>query len=94
MEVEMKNPTTFLHKGYEAICGAMPLQAGGFAATLVVAKEHGAHRDEITIPLVHAPTFATAADAITHAIGKTASTGSTTTADIRRPSAAVRFIGR
>jgi len=93
MEVEMKNPTTFLHKGYEAICGAMPLQAGGFAATLVVAKEHGAHRDEITIPLVHAPTFATAADAITHAIGN-GQHWVDKTADIRRPSAAVRFIGR
>jgi len=65
----MKNPTTFLHKGYEVTCGAQELQGGGFSATLVVARDEGSGRIETTIPLVKAPTFKTAAEAITHAIG-------------------------
>lgn len=65
----MDNPTTYQHDGYQLICAALPLNGGGFSATLIVVDEIGKSRYEKIIPLVNAPTFATAEEAIEHSGG-------------------------
>ena len=58
---------SFDYKGYQLICTATPLVAGGFSAGLFIGSEEGREHVERLIPLVRAPTFASEAEAIEHA---------------------------